>query len=67
MSGFIDTQQAAKILHVTPKTLRKLCSRAEISHYKSGGKTTSYKFKETDLYAYMERYRVEAKGISRTN
>lgn len=52
-----DYEGAAKYLCVTPRLVRELRARRELSAIKVGRRV---RFTEADLVAYIERHRVEA-------
>ena len=58
---FLGVSEAAEFLHVNRLTLGKICRNGKIAYYKGYGKTCQYKFKKSDLVAFMERQRVETK------
>jgi len=54
----LDWEGAAAFLNVTPRLVRDLWQRRQLSGVKVGRRV---RFKESDLVEYIDRHRVEAK------
>lgn len=58
-SEFLNVQEAAVFLGISVDTIYSWTMRKQIPHYKLG---RLVRFKRSELIAYMEGLRVEAKG-----
>ena len=59
--GLLDKCEAAKFLHVSPRTLDGYMRQRRIPFYKLGrGRNAVVRFKHADLEAILTTYRVEA-------
>ena len=59
--GLLDKAEAAKFLHVSPRTLDGYMRQRRIPYYKLGrGRNAVVRFKRADLEAVLSTYRVDA-------
>lgn len=59
MSGFLNISEASAFLKVSPRTLYNICRGGKITFYQGNGRTCKIRFKEDDLLAYMQRFRID--------
>jgi excisionase family DNA binding protein len=52
-----DTEEAAPKVHVSPRTLRRIAGRGEISHYRVGRRLL---FSDQDIAEFMNKAKVSA-------
>jgi hypothetical protein len=56
---YVDEEQACKILHISPRTLARLCSEGALTFSKRRKRKI---YKVTDLYQYLNRNRIVDNG-----
>lgn len=57
MEKLLSSEEAAEILGISTQTLARMAERGEIARIKVGG---VYRFKPSDIAAFMERNREKA-------
>ena len=59
--GLLDKTEAAKFLHISPRTLDAYMRQRRIPYYKLGrGRNAVVRFKRADLEAVLNTYRIDA-------
>ena len=59
--GLLDKTEAAKFLHISPRTLDAYMRQRRIPYYKLGrGRNAVVRFKRADLDAVLNTYRIDA-------
>jgi excisionase family DNA binding protein len=58
--GLLDKTEAAKFLHISPRTLDAYMRQRRIPFYKLGrGRNAVVRFKRADLEAMLDNYRID--------
>lgn len=63
-NDFLTYPEAARILRISPQTLRKKVSRREVPVLKPFGKRGKVLFSENDLRTFLEASRVEPAPVA---
>ena len=59
--GLLDKTEAAKFLHISPRTLDAYMRQRRIPYYKfGGGRNAVVRFKRADIETILNGYRVDA-------